>query len=59
MSFIKYLRETRAELAHVKWPTRTETIQYTGLVLAISVGVALFLGGIDVGLTRLIENLVG
>ncbi|MEK7576238.1 MAG: preprotein translocase subunit SecE [Patescibacteria group bacterium] len=42
-----YLKETRQELRKVNWPTRTQTIQYTILVIVISVGVAIFLGVID------------
>ncbi|MBU6415476.1 preprotein translocase subunit SecE, partial [Patescibacteria group bacterium] len=37
----------RAELRKVVWPTREEAIRYTIIVIAISVGVALFLGAFD------------
>ncbi len=55
----QYLKETRAELRHVAWPTQTQTIVYTVLVAAISIGVAVYLGLFDfiftTGLTRLIS----
>ena len=47
MGFTQYLKDTRSELHHVAWPTRDETIVYTILVAAISVGVALYLGFFD------------
>lgn len=40
----KYLRETVAELQQVKWPTQNQAMVYTGLVLAVCVVVALFVG---------------
>ena len=59
--FTEYLRQTRSELRHVAWPTRTQTIVYAVLVGAISVGVALYLGLFDflftTGLTRLLRVL--
>jgi preprotein translocase subunit SecE len=58
MGFINYLRETRAELRHVTWPTRSETVNYTIIVLAISIGTGAFLGFLDflftAGLSRFI-----
>jgi preprotein translocase SecE subunit len=47
MSFGQYLKDTQAELRHVAWPTRTQTIVYTIFVAAISIGVALYLGFFD------------
>lgn len=54
-----YLRETRAELNHVAWPTRLQTIVYTVLVIAISVGVALYLGVFDYVFTGALSRAVG
>jgi len=59
--FTDYLRQTRGELRHVAWPTRTQTIVYAVLVAAISIGVALYLGLFDFlftgGLARLLNAL--
>ena len=59
----QYLKETRGELRHVAWPTRAQTIVYTVLVAAISVGVALYLGLFDFlftsGLARIVQILPG
>ena len=43
----KYLQETQAELRHVAWPTRTQTIVYAISVALLSVGIALYLGVFD------------
>ena len=45
--FGQYLKETQGELRHVAWPTQLQTIVYTILVAAISVGIALYLGFFD------------
>jgi preprotein translocase subunit SecE len=42
-----YLQESLAEMKKVTWPTRKETYSYTILVIAISLGVAIFLGILD------------
>lgn len=44
---INYIKETRQELHKVNWPTRKETVQHTLLIIAISIGVAIFLGAFD------------
>lgn len=48
---ITYFKEVRVEIKKVNWPTRSETIRYTLIVLGISIGVAMFLGSIDFGFT--------
>lgn len=42
-----FLKEVKLEVKKVDWPTRKETIKYTIIVLSVSVGVAVFLGGVD------------
>ena len=39
-----YLAEAKAELKKVQWPTRQEATRHTIMVIAISLGVAAFLG---------------
>lgn len=41
---LNYFKDVRAELKHVSWPTRTQTILYTIVVIAVSAGVAVYLG---------------
>jgi preprotein translocase subunit SecE len=44
---VRYLRETRAELRKVHWPTRQEAWSLTQVVLAVTVSMALLLGVLD------------
>ena len=41
---MRYLRETRAELRKVHWPTREEAWNLTKVVIAVTVSMALLLG---------------
>jgi preprotein translocase subunit SecE len=44
---VNFLKEARAELSKVNWPNRQQTINYTVLVIGMSIAVAIFLGGLD------------
>ncbi|KKP47940.1 MAG: Preprotein translocase, SecE subunit [Candidatus Woesebacteria bacterium GW2011_GWA1_33_30] len=53
-----YFSEVLIELKKVSWPKRNEVIQLLSLVLVISAIVAIFIGIVDFGLTKALENLV-
>ena len=55
---IQFIREVRSELAKVVWPSRNQVVRTTLVVIAMSLAVALFLGAVDYGLTKLIEYAV-
>jgi len=57
--FVKYSRESVVETKKVVWPTRKETMQSTGLVLAFVFVMAVFLWGVDTILAWLIRLLLG
>ncbi len=42
-----YFVESIAEMKKVIWPSREQTINYTILVVALTVGVAIFFGILD------------
>lgn len=42
-----YFKEVKVEMAKVKWPTKNETINYTMVVIGVSITVAMFLGAMD------------
>lgn len=54
----QFLREVRVEMAKVVWPTRTQLIVYTLVVVAMSLGVAVFLGALDFGFQNLLTNYI-
>ena len=43
----RFYRETVGELRKVSWPSRAEAINLTTIVLVVLVGMALFLGLVD------------
>jgi len=56
--FIDYIKSSRQELKKVIWPTKKETTKNTVLVIAISLGVAIFLGIADYVLTVILEKII-
>ena len=46
-ALVRYLKDTRAELAKVTWPTREEGIRLTLVVLAVTAVAAIVLFGVD------------
>lgn len=59
MALGQYLKDTQAELRHVAWPTRTQTIVFTVFVALISVFVALYLALFDYIFTTALANYLG
>lgn len=55
----RLIRETRSELKKVVWPTREQTVKLTTIVIAVSIVVGLFLGGVDLLFERMIQLLLG
>ena len=53
--FIEYLKDTRAEMKHVSWPTKNQTISYTVLVIILSVVISLLLGAFDTVFRKILE----
>ena len=47
MAIKTYIDETKGELRHVSWPTRAQAINYTVLVVVISVAMAAYLSIFD------------
>lgn len=56
-----YVKSSVDEMKKVTWPTKKETYNYTLMVIGISLGVAVFLGGLDyvfnLGLEKLIYGI--
>lgn len=58
MDILKYLKETKAELKEVNFPSTSQTIIYTIIVVSISVLIALTLGATDFGLREALRNIL-
>jgi preprotein translocase subunit SecE len=54
----EYFKETKTELKQVNWPTRTQTIFYTLIVIVLSVGIAYILGFFDFLFSKGLEKLI-
>lgn len=50
---IQFIKEVIAELKKVTWPTRQETMKLTAVVIALSIIVGLFIGGLDILLVKI------
>jgi preprotein translocase subunit SecE len=55
---LDFLKESKFELKKVNWPTKEETIKYTGFVIFLSLLVAAFLGILDFIFVQVIQKIV-
>ena len=55
---LNFFSEVRDELKKVVWPTKVETIRLTGIVIGISIVVALFIGAADYIFTMLLGLII-
>ncbi len=55
----RYLRETRAEIAKVHWPTREEVFRLTWIVFVVTVISAIVIFGIDTFFSTVIAFILG
>jgi len=56
---IEFLREVRAEAAKVTWPTRSEAITSTAMVLGMALVAAFFFFAVDILLAEFIQLVLG
>ncbi len=52
---MNYIKETRIEMRKVNWPSRAQTTRFTLIVIGVSLGIALILGGFDFIFQRLLQ----
>ncbi|HLC63929.1 MAG TPA: preprotein translocase subunit SecE [Patescibacteria group bacterium] len=57
-NLVGYIKDSRAELRKVVWPTKKQTKNHTLMVIAISLAVAFFLGAVDYVLNKILEIFV-
>jgi preprotein translocase subunit SecE len=55
---VRYLRETRAEVRKVVWPSRKEATRLSIIVLSVTIAMSIFLGVVDLLFSRLIGLIV-
>ena len=54
-----YLRQVIAELRKVIWPNRKQMVSYTSVVLVFLIFMVSLIGGVDLGLSRLVLLVFG
>ena len=59
MSPVAFIKEVRGELAKVVWPTAPSVWRSTIIVIAISVLIGLFIGGLDFLFVNITNFLLG
>jgi preprotein translocase subunit SecE len=57
--FFAFGKDSVAEAKRVVWPTRKETLQTTGVVIAFAVTMALFLWAVDASLMIVVNKMMG
>ena len=55
----QFLVDAKVELKKVTWPTRKELLSTTAIILLLVFLIAFFLGVVDLGLVKIIKNVVG
>jgi preprotein translocase subunit SecE len=58
MKGVQYIKDVRAEMKHVNWPTRRQVVVYTVMVVLISFVVAYYLGLFDALFARLVDMVI-
>jgi preprotein translocase subunit SecE len=53
-----YFKDVRAEMKHVSWPSRRQAAVYTAIVVAVSLGIAVYLGLLDYLFTTIIQKII-
>lgn len=53
-----YIKETRSEFRHVSWPSRKQTIAYTGIVVLVAAVVALYLFAWDTLFISVLQHII-
>lgn len=55
---ITYLKNSKAEFAHISWPTRAQTIAYTAIVVVIAIFVAGFIYVFDIIFSGAVDKII-
>ena len=57
-SSINYLKEVKTELKKVTWPERDIIVKYTIAVILFSIAMIIFLGGLDLFFSYLLNKFI-
>ena len=57
--FTEYFKETKTELKHVIWPSRSQTFYYTLIVIVLSIIIGYYLGIFDFIFSQVLQKIIG
>ncbi len=55
----RYIREVRAEIRKVTWPTREDVMRMTTVVVVVLIISSVFLAMVDYGFSRIMQFIIG
>ena len=55
---VSFIKDVKAELLKVTWPSRQEVIKLTIVVIAVSLVMGLYIGGLDLIFTKITDLLL-
>lgn len=55
---LNYIREVRAEMKHVSWPSRRQAAVYTAIVILVSLATAVYLGLLDYAFSLGVQKII-
>lgn len=55
---ITFLKESKEELQKVNWPSKRQTMNYTLIVIGMSLFVAIFLGSLDLAFEKILGKFI-
>jgi preprotein translocase subunit SecE len=54
----KYLREVRAEVRKVTWPSRQEVVRFSTIVVIVLIVMSIFMAVVDFAFSRLMQAII-
>lgn len=57
-SIVDFFRGVVLELKKVDWPSREKTVRLTVIVIGVSLIMGMFIGGLDIAFTKIVENIL-
>ena len=58
MSIISYIKEVKAETKNIKWPTKKQVINYTIVVIVLSILLAAYVGALDALFAKILSKII-
>ena len=58
MSIITYIKDVKAETKKIKWPTKKQVINYTIIIVVLSLILAAYIGALDALFAKLLSKII-